>query len=305
MEQPLVSVILPTYNRAHCLAETLNSILSQTYKNLELIVIDDGSTDDTRQLIEQFNGNIRYYYQENHGVSNARNHGIRKVQGEFIAFADSDDTWSPNKIEQQLAFFNRHPAIGLCFTDALIKKKNGKVKEKYQVIGHNDDAVYGLNEVLQDPYFGLPTVMIRTSVLNATGGFDESLKTAEDLDLYFRVALHKPVGYLHQLLVTINQCDGSLSSDEASYESNIDVLTRFVASNSDACREVGFDVQQALANIHLEYAKSLLWSGQSREARAQLKKALRYKASPPHFYYYMKSFLKETLALMFPNENGN
>ncbi|MFN8002607.1 MAG: glycosyltransferase family 2 protein [Acidobacteriota bacterium] len=120
MNKPLVSVIVPTYNRAYCLGATIDSVLAQTYSTLELLVIDDGSSDQTRELVENqygYDPRVRYVYQTNAGVSAARNHGFRLAQGDFVALIDSDDLWEPWKLELQVAAFDRLPQVGMIWTD--------------------------------------------------------------------------------------------------------------------------------------------------------------------------------------------
>ncbi len=110
---PKVSVIIPTYNRAHFLCEALDSALSQTFKDFEIIIVDDGSTDNTKQVLEKYGSRIYYIYQENKGRAEARNTGIRRAKGEHIAFLDDDDIWLPNKLEKQVFFLDARPDIGI------------------------------------------------------------------------------------------------------------------------------------------------------------------------------------------------
>ena len=116
---PKVSVVIPTYNRQRLVQDTIDSVLRQTFGDLELIVIDDGSTDDTRRVLQdRYGTRIRYVYQENQGESAARNHGIALAGGEYVAFVDSDDLWHPQKLERQVEVFEADPGIGLGSTQA-------------------------------------------------------------------------------------------------------------------------------------------------------------------------------------------
>ena len=117
---PLVSVVIPTYNRAHCLSRAIDSVLAQTHDNLEIVVVDDGSRDETRDVIQERYGHekrVKYFYQKNTGVSGARNHGMAESQGDFVALLDSDDVWFPWKLEAQLAVFRAFPEAGMVWTD--------------------------------------------------------------------------------------------------------------------------------------------------------------------------------------------
>ena len=128
--KPLVSVITPTYNRAYCLPRTLDSALAQTHADLEILVVDDGSTDDTRALIAQKYAKeprVRYIYQENQRVAAARNHGLELARGEYIAFLDSDDLWEPWKLELQVACMERYPDVGMTWTDMQALDPDGNI----------------------------------------------------------------------------------------------------------------------------------------------------------------------------------
>ena len=115
---PLVSVIIPTHNSARFIAQAVDGVLAQTYKHYEVIVVDDGSSDNTGDVLQQFAGHIRYHRQDNRGPAAARNAGIKIAQGEFVCFLDADDVWAPNKLELQTEFMAAHNDVGLLFADA-------------------------------------------------------------------------------------------------------------------------------------------------------------------------------------------
>lgn len=128
--QPLVSVVVPTYNRAYCLGRTLDSVLAQTYRNLEIVLVDDGSTDNTGAFVQERYGDeprVRYFYQQNRGVSAARNRGLGLAKGDYIALLDSDDVWKPWKLELQVACLRRLPEAGMVWTDMEAVDPSGKV----------------------------------------------------------------------------------------------------------------------------------------------------------------------------------
>ncbi len=291
MLNPLVSVILPTYNRDYCVHRAINSVLNQTYNSLELIVIDDGSTDNTKEMLEGYGDKIQYLYQKNAGVSNARNNGIRLSKGTYVAFIDSDDSWRENKLEMQMAYFAKYPEIVLCFTNISLHLEDGSIRNKFEVLKHTKNEIYGLKEVLIDPYFGLPTVVIKRNILDYSFPFDEILKTAEDLNLFLNIALDHKVGYLHDILVDIYVTTGSLSVNSLSYEDNIFVLTRFFEKNQSYCNNVGFDINTALFNINYEYAKSLLWNGANKAARSRIFIAAKNKLTISLIFLFLKSYI--------------
>jgi glycosyltransferase involved in cell wall biosynthesis len=128
-ETAAVSVVIPSYNSAHHISETLESVFSQSYRPHEIIVVDDGSTDDTRAVLEKYSDRIIYVYQKNAGEPAARNTGIRRASGEFIAFLDADDLWLPNKLTLQMDYFEKHPEVDLVYTDMKQFNENGIVHE--------------------------------------------------------------------------------------------------------------------------------------------------------------------------------
>ena len=132
MNCPLVSVIIPTYNGSRFIRETIQSVLDQTYNNLEIMVVDDGSTDDTSLIVKSITDQrITYIQQKNAGVSPARNHGITVSKGDYIAFLDHDDVWLPCKLEKQLSLFEQNPKVALIYSDAFIINENNFIMGKY------------------------------------------------------------------------------------------------------------------------------------------------------------------------------
>ncbi len=186
--QPLVSVIIPTYNRAHLIRAAVDSVLAQTYRNLEIIVVDDGSTDTTAAVLGALTDpRLQYVQQPNGGRSQARNHALRHATGELISFLDSDDLYLPQKIEQQVNYLHNHPGVGMVYTSAHCINAAGDIMP-----GHYIASVSGL--IYQSIAFfrpvtiTLPTVMTYRAVLDAVGHFDETMHRFEDTDLWRRIA---------------------------------------------------------------------------------------------------------------------
>lgn len=191
MKDPvLVSVILPTYNRAWILKEALDSVLSQDYPAIELIVVDDGSTDGTMDLLAGYEDKICLIRQENKGVSAARNAGIKNARGEFIALIDSDDAWDRRKISCQVDFFMANPGAMICQTEEIWirnnKRVNPKVKHK-KMSGMIFEP--SLNLCLVSP----SAVMMRKELFKRKGLFNEAFTVCEDYDLWLRITCDTPV----------------------------------------------------------------------------------------------------------------
>ncbi len=197
---PLVSVIIPTYNRAWCLLTAVNSVLAQEYRPQELIVVDDGSTDETASLLAHLieSGKIKYIHQENKGVSAARNCGITNSQGELIAFLDSDDEWLAGKTDAQVNYFHKNPTAVLVQSQEYWFRGGKRVNPRrhHQKRG-GDIFLESLELCLISP----SAVMLRRSLLDEIGLFDESLPAAEDYDLWLRILSKYPAGLIDEYLV--------------------------------------------------------------------------------------------------------
>lgn len=209
-----VSVIIPTYNRSDYILEAIQSVIDQKYDSAEIIVVDDGSTDDTKEklvsLIER--GVIRYVHQENRGRSAARNRGVSLATGDYLAFLDSDDLFEPDKLLKQVEFFTRHPEVGLVHGGYI------KFDERNNESGYRNPSWFSgyiYPEILLVWYtlLAIPTVMVPKRVLDEVGGFDESLFIGEDLDLWRRIARRYPFGYINQNLARIRVHAGNTSRD--------------------------------------------------------------------------------------------
>ncbi len=197
-ESPLVSVIIPTYNRSWILKEAIDSVLAQEFKNFELIVVDDGSTDKTQDIFSRYKEKVIFYKQSNKGVSAARNKGISLASGEYLAFLDSDDLWLPNKLACQADFFNSNPDAFICQTEEIWIRNSVRVNPKKRHKKFSGMIFYrSLSLCLVSP----SAVMIRRSLFDETGLFDESLPACEDYDLWLRICCRYPVYLIEKPLV--------------------------------------------------------------------------------------------------------
>lgn len=189
-----VTVIIPTYNRAHCLSQAIDSVLFQSYRDFELIVVDDGSVDETESIIAKYRTILTCVRQENAGVSAARNKGIELAKGEWIAFLDSDDIWTENKLDVQMRDVEKHPEAIAHVTDSLIQYKNGKELSLFQMNCMCDEFTRNplrkrpLLDVLRTAAF-TQSLLVKRSTLKVMNLFDEKLRVLEDLDFYSRLAL--------------------------------------------------------------------------------------------------------------------
>ena len=195
---PLVSVIIPTFNRGWIVAEAIQSVLAQTYRQFELIVVDDGSTDRTASILHEFQDHIRIIRQTNQGVSAARNQGVDAAQGAFVAFLDSDDLWKPEKLAVQVNFFLSNSEALICQTDEIWIRNGRRINPKiYHQKPSGDIFLPSLALCLVSP----SAVMLKKDFFQQVGGFDESLPACEDYDLWLRISCRHPVFLIPDQLV--------------------------------------------------------------------------------------------------------
>ena len=193
-----VSVVIPTYNRADFLHEAIASVLQQDHPHVELIVVDDGSRDGTAAVVSRFGTAVHYLWQENRGVSAARNRGVAASTGDLIAFLDSDDLWLPSKVSAQVAYFEAHPDMQACHTDEIWMRRGVRVNERRI---HRKQGGWQFLALLPRCLISPSAIMMRRTLWDHLGGFDESLPACEDYDLWLRLTAVVPVGFLPQRLV--------------------------------------------------------------------------------------------------------
>jgi len=194
----MVSVIIPTYNRSGFVKEAVNSVLAQKNVSVEVIVVDDGSTDATAEVLESFGASIRRVYQPRAGVSAARNRGIRMAESEWLAFLDSDDLWLPRKLERQLDFLARHPDLKVCQTEEIwIRDRKRLNPRKY----HEKPEGHCFPLLLERCLVSPSAVIIHRDLFEEVGLFDETLPACEDFDLWLRIGCRHPIGLLRWPLI--------------------------------------------------------------------------------------------------------
>lgn len=191
-----IDVIIPTFNRGHIISSAIESVLSQTYSNYILHIVDDGSTDNTKEILSKYSGHsqIKIYYQDNRGVSSARNLAALKSTGEWISFLDSDDIWLPKKLEIQINYIKEHPDCNFIHSDELWIRNGKRVnpKNKHQK-NHNRLLERSLEFCIISP----STVLMRRNLFLLHSGFDEELIVCEDFDLWNKVLFHeKYIGFI-------------------------------------------------------------------------------------------------------------
>lgn len=298
-----VSVIIPTYNRARLVVESIESALRQTTPPREIIVVDDGSTDDTPRVLESFGARIIFVRQENQGVGSARNRGMAMARGRYIAFLDSDDLWPQFKLELQVAVMEGNPALGLLFSDFQIMRETGKLvshglhtwyhhskpwEEIFERVTVSTVSVLSTGDpvrlycgqlyraLLEEFYVLTSCAMIRADRLTPDARFTEGVAIYEDWEFFARLARTSEAGFL-ELDTTINRggndrpriTDASIASKAESRLRMIDAVWK---NDRDFLLVHRAEVTEVEAEQCLVLAKASLFDSESRAARAALRR---------------------------------
>ncbi len=254
-QNALVSVVIPTYNRSLFISDAIESVLNQTYEQIEIIVVDDGSTDKTREIVERYGSSVKYIFQKNSGPGSARNKGIRMSSGEYIAFLDSDDLWERGKVEEQVEFFKRNKAYALCCTDAVeVEMHSGKILNNS--IADNMVIKNGLvfDHLLKYQFINSSTVMIKKQVLSKTGMFSETLRAFEDRYLYFNLARKHKIYFLNKKLVKTRIHNHNITGDQMIMYENFLKLYSELLSDESLTLYQKLQIRKSMAERHFSLA---------------------------------------------------
>lgn len=302
---PTVSVIIPAWNSGRTVAAAIESVFAQTQAPLEIIVVDDGSTDDTARQLDRFGDRIMRIAQPNAGPAHARNSGLARARGTLVAFLDADDLWLPRKLERQVRYFMAHPETGLLHTAALVSAApEPAVLEScdevpldtpadppsaaFAPIFHGDVDVHTL------------TVMARRDVIDAVGRFDERRELhVEDWDLWLRIAARYPVGYL-PIATAVHRPGGTMSSAvERTFRGQALVIEKVAPLCGDACErhrgDGGRCVAERRRRLYFELGYARFWGGNFPGARAAYRDALKTGMEPRALAYYTASLVGRPL----------
>lgn len=297
---PTVSINLCCYNSEKFLEETIQSIFAQTYKDWELVIINDGSTDSTESIIKQYIDRgypIIYCWQENHGLGYSRNEALKRSKGKYIAFIDHDDIWLPAKLEKQISLFSDNSGIDFIYTNYYIMKNY----QKGLVLKGKQPEGYVFENFLYHYPVGLLTVMIRRNVLTERNiEFDENLHLSEEHDVFMRLLYKSKAGYIKDPLAIyrIHPQMASITRISDYYLEGLYVLKKF--KEIDGCQEL-FNKALKKYEMNLEYskAKKLINHGDSVSGRKQISayKLLYFK----YFLLYLFSFMPTNVRHIIQN----
>lgn len=305
MSTPEVSIVMPTYNRAHLIGESIQSVLDQTFQDFELIIVDDGSSDDTEAVVKRFNDpRIRYIYQQNKGQSGATNTGIRNARGKYIAFLDSDDLWVPELLEVEVAILDAKPDIGLVYAKAQAMDEKGNPKPRIRG-AYEKYPGETLKSMLYGDFSCIQTTLVRRECFDLAGLFDETLKGRVDWDMFLRIAKHYRFAHINKILAKFRFHPGQKTGPESPvfvevFESRIRVLDK-AFSSADLPEEVLAIRPLAYRNAYIDVGLHWLSIWRFREAFSYFWKSIKVSPNPlgtPFRILYLvlfNNFLSKTM----------
>lgn len=283
MEKSLTSIVIPAHNAQETINETIDSCQNQTYPNCEIIVVDDGSTDGTGDLLRE-RTDIRYLWQTNQGAGAARNHGIQVARGEYIQFCDADDQLLPSKIARCIDVFQQHPEVALVYTDYNQVEADGRtvIPTEHPML-LSGQVFCELLAGERGNFIGTLTVIAQRAALLKIGGFNESrsVAPAEDWELWLRLAARYPFVYVHEVLALYRQSPNALHKNAvrmAAARLTVIQLARQNPKRAECMDDVAYDRLEA-GRYHV-LAMAYWQQDQRREARQAFRSAIRLEASP-------------------------
>jgi len=318
---PEISVIIPSYNYAHLIRESLDSALAQTFTDTEIIVVDDGSTDQTREVLAPYLDRITYHFQQNQGLAAARNTGTRLARGKFITYLDADDIWYPDNLRIKHEILTRYPELGGVFSDFLIFSSLGVSHERgtkvlYPFFGRTGQAFGDIfqhtSEVRIDGersarvFYGnafdslfwgnfiLPTTMlVNRSCIQKVGDFRSHMRNQEDYEYWLRFSRHYPLAYVDEVLARYRRHPQQLT-DHSKIEQMVTMVLEIIDAYEDECRKTGkmrmFNKRKS--EILATLAKVYVGQGRAAEARRLYRSAIQLDPSYRGAYvHYLLSWI--------------
>lgn len=274
---PRVSVLVPTFNCAKYLGRAINTALNQTYSDFEVIIVDDGSTDETKEVVAQFGNKVTYYYQPNKGLSVARNVTLGKASGEFVAYLDADDMWYPQKLERHIAFLDAHPECGFVHSDITVINEDDEVlyPRFNQDTGRKVPVGDCIRDLVKRCHIQILTVVERRTCSEAVGNFDPRLLVAQDYFRWIMIASHGwKVGYIDEPLAMYRWRNGSLMSNRHRLVEDIERICQILLTDEAFKSRCGGEIIPLISS-HLYVAKRELayldrMDGQNHLAKRRL-----------------------------------
>jgi glycosyltransferase involved in cell wall biosynthesis len=273
-----VSLVIATFNHARFLGDALDSAVAQTLRDVEIVVVDDGSTDDTPAVLARYGGRIRVIRQPNRGLAAARNAGLAASRGTYVSFLDADDVLMPTKLAGQAAILDRAPTVGWVYCDVLIETvATGATVPASERFGYGARMLEGwlFPELIRGNFIPAIAPLARRTVLDAAGGFDEHLTALEDWDLWLRLSLIAEARYNPAVLVRYRVHPGGMSEDRARMDRNrFRVLDKLCHARPAAVEGLGAAGRRIIADTHNWLGKEAYARGDWTEARRRFAASL-------------------------------
>jgi glycosyltransferase involved in cell wall biosynthesis len=267
---PRVTAVIPTFQHGAFVAQAVSSVLSQTYTEIETVVVDDGSTDDTSDVLRGFGSAIKVIRQPNRGLSAARNTGVEASMGELVAFLDADDLWLPTKIEKQVPRFE-DDRVGLVGADIVCFDAVGEYPEPTLRARNLARGRVYPGFITNQAVIHMPTAVVRRECFQQIGYFDETLTSLEDLDMWHRISRRWAVDYVDEPLARYRWSAGQMSRNEVRMLVNgIRVREKSVAADPELLSLDRGLLDSAFFDLYLELARKLIKHGSAAAAREQL-----------------------------------
>jgi glycosyltransferase involved in cell wall biosynthesis len=304
-DTPLVSAIIAVFNGERYIAETINSALNQTHPNMEIIVVNDGSTDATSKELKPFLSNcrVKYLYQHNAGVGAARNRGIAISSGSYFAILDVGDVWLPEKTQKQLALFHSNPQLGLVYSHALptVKSENGtwviheKMRSHYASRQVHRGRVF--RQVVEDIFLMEPTTMIPRAVFDQAGGYSQDMRTEEGLVLHARIAHDYEIDFVSEPLVIIRRDPDGLSFNSNRDTQRLECLRRISNIYPECSIRHRSWMRSLYSKLAREQGYDAFYWGHMQRARRDLWQACKYAPTRLSNWGYLAASCLPSLAL--------
>lgn len=315
----LISVIIPTYNRAHCIESCLQSVLDQTYENFEVILVDDGSTDNTYEVVQPYFDRIRYIHQPNRGIAVARNKGIEAAKGDWIALQDSDDIWHPGNLQHCVDGVEAQPSAIVHLSQPLIYRNHLGRKVKYFEYVAADMFAKENRILLEEPCvwqvkYGVAWAqasLIRADLLAKIGGYDTSLRIYTDYDLFLRLSFLGPWTASRETFVEIRREGGGeyvsrQRSDTPLYAaSTLEYILENVKRSTKMQESEKRCLEERLLAVKRWVSSELLKEGEGRSARRRIIYCLKARPAIDGVAKYLISFLPRAVARRCLGSGGN
>ena len=294
---------MPAYNARPFIEESIRSVLSQDYANIELIVIDDGSTDGTPEVVQGFGSRVTILHQTNAGPAAARNRGIAAATGDFIAFLDADDVWLPGKVAAQVQYLQNHPEVGVvfglwyCESDGVFSVPAGSIHlgESVELVSQHSGWIY--TELLLESVIHIITAMVRRSVIESVGNLDESLRTGEDYDFWLRVSRQFRIDQLNRTLASYRIHATSTTQvprkENNEYKVLLKTLATYGHSGPDNASVNGQALRMRFFQLCFSHGYLHIRAGDPKVAQEDFRAAFHYAPFKPKVWlYWMWAVLK-------------